>query len=87
MSGTTEKAAGLITEVLSGAQKVYGFKDGEITGFGERVGAFAGVAIPTVFLNDRFRIKPALAKLPRSQAAAGTNEVFAGGLTIGQMPA
>lgn len=81
MSETTKNPLGA---AIDGAAKMYGMKEGAITGLAERVGAFASVAVPTVILNDKFRIKPALAKLPAQQANAVVSNVMGGSVTIGK---
>jgi hypothetical protein len=88
MSGETvennKQSSNVFGKVLDGAQIMYGMKDKKLEGFAERTGAVLSVAIPTVLLNDRFRIKPALKELPQAQREAVTGRVFGGSLTIGK---
>jgi len=68
---------------LDGAQKMVGMKDGALTGGWERLGAVAVVAIPTVIVNDQFRIKRALkATLNETQQKAVKEATFGGSLTL-----
>lgn len=85
MTEQVQNETSFFGDIVDGAQKMVGFKDGGFDNFGQRLGAVAVVAIPTIIVNDRFRVKPALKALPASQGAAVVENMFAGSLTIGKL--
>lgn len=81
---TEEKKTNVLGQFVDGAQIIVGMKDKAFESFTERLGAVTAIAVPTIVLNDRFRIKPALRALPEAQRAQVVDNVIGGSITIGK---
>lgn len=79
-----EQSSNFFGKLIDGASKQYGLKDGAQSGMVERIGGFASVIIPTIMLNDRFRVKPAIQALPENQRQQVVDAIPLGSFTIGK---